>query len=83
MDLTVPAEDAFLTEMDAAALADLLIVSQVRVEVGEALSVAVRPAAVAKCLRCWKVLPTVGSDAEHPELCPRCAAVVKNFPDLA
>ena len=44
---------------------------------------AVRPASGAKCLRCWKVLPTVGSDAEHPELCPRCAAVVKNFPDLA
>ena len=83
VDLTVPAEDAFLAEMDSAMLADLLIVSQVRVEVGEALSVAVRPAAGAKCLRCWKVLPTVGSDAEHPELCPRCAAVVKNFPDLA
>ena len=83
VDLTVPAEDAFLTEMDAAALADLLIVSQVRVEVGEALSVAVRPAAGAKCLRCWKVLPTVGSDAAYADLCPRCAAVVKNFPDLA
>ena len=52
-------------------------------ELGDALTVAVRPASGAKCLRCWKVLPTVGSDAEHPELCPRCAAVVKNFPDLA
>ena len=83
VDLTVSAEDAFLAEMDAAALADLLIVSQVRVEVGEALSVAVRPAAGAKCLRCWKVLPTVGSDAAYADLCPRCAAVVKNFPDLA
>ena len=82
VDLTVPAEDAFLTEMDSAMLADLLIVSQVRVEVGDALTVAVRPANGAKCLRCWKVLPTVGSDAQHPELCPRCAAVVKNFPDL-
>ena len=82
VDLTVPAEDAFLAEMDAAVLADLLIVSQVRVEVGEALSVAVRPAAGAKCLRCWKVLPTVGSDAAYADLCPRCAAVVKNFPDL-
>ena len=83
VDLTVPAEDAFLAEMDAAMLADLLIVSQVRVEVGSELTVAVRPANGAKCLRCWKVLPTVGSDAQHPELCPRCAAVVKKFPDLA
>ena len=83
VDLTVPAEDAFLAEMDAAMLADLLIVSQVRVEVGSELTVAVRPANGAKCLRCWKVLPTVGSDAQHPELCPRCAAVAKTFPDLA
>lgn len=80
MDLTVTAEDAFLADMDAADLADTLIVSQVRVDVGAEQAVAVRPAAGAKCLRCWKVLPTVGSDAEHPELCPRCAAVVKNLP---
>ena len=80
VDLTVTAEDAFLTDMDAADLADLLIVSQVRVEVGAEQSVAVRPANGAKCLRCWKVLPTVGSDAGHPDLCPRCAAVVKNLP---
>ena len=81
VDLTVPAEDAFLA--DVADLADLLIVSQVRVEVGSELSVTVRPAAGSKCLRCWKVLPSVGSDSQHPELCPRCAAVVKSFPDLA
>ena len=80
VDLTVTAEDAFLTDMDAADLADLLIVSQVRVEVGAEQDVAVRPANGAKCLRCWKVLPTVGSDAGHPDLCPRCAAVVKNLP---
>ena len=80
VDLTVTAEDAFLTDMDAADLADLLIVSQVRVDVGAEQAVAVRPASGAKCLRCWKVLPTVGSDAGHPDLCPRCAAVVKNLP---
>ena len=80
VDLTVTAEDAFLADMDAADLADTLIVSQVRVDVGAEQAVAVRPAAGAKCLRCWKVLPTVGSDAEHPELCPRCAAVVKDLP---
>ena len=80
VDLTVTAEDAFLTEMDADALADTLIVSQVRVDVGAAQAVAVRPASGAKCLRCWKVLPTVGSDAQHPDLCPRCAAVVKKLP---
>ena len=80
VDLTVTAEDAFLADMDAAALADLFIVSQVRVDVGDELKVAVRPAGGAKCARCWKVLPTVGSDAAHPDLCPRCAAVVSKLP---
>ena len=80
VDLTVTAEDAFLADMDAAALADLFIVSKERVDVGDELKVAVRPAGGAKCARCWKVLPTVGSDAAHPDLCPRCAAVVSKLP---
>jgi isoleucyl-tRNA synthetase len=29
-----------------------------------------------KCERCWRVLPEVGSDPEHPSLCLRCADAV-------
>ncbi|MGB0669978.1 MAG: zinc finger domain-containing protein, partial [Rhodospirillales bacterium] len=29
-----------------------------------------------KCARCWKVLPEVGANNEHPELCGRCADAV-------
>ena len=76
MALTVSAEDAFLAEMDSQELADLLIVSQVTVTAGEALAVTVAPAEGTKCQRCWKVLTGVGTVAEHPELCRRCAAVV-------
>ena len=47
--LTVPAEDAFLAEMDSAVLADLLIVSQVEVTVGGELAVSVSEAAGTKC----------------------------------
>ena len=36
----------------------------------------VEPAPGAKCLRCWKVLPEVGSHATHPGLCLRCADAV-------
>ena len=80
VDLTVPAEDAFLSQMEEGALADLLIVSQVRVTVGDALSVTVAPAQGVKCARCWKVLTSVGTVAGHDTLCPRCAAVVKALP---
>ena len=66
-----------LPEMDEDSMADVFIVSQVSLEKGEgALTVEVAPAQGQKCERCWKVLPTVGSDSKHPTLCPRCARVV-------
>jgi isoleucyl-tRNA synthetase len=69
-------------------LADILIASQVAVVNGEGgettgevegLSVTAERAEGEKCERCWKVLPTIGADAEHPTLCPRCAAAVKSL----
>ncbi|AVR88571.1 isoleucine--tRNA ligase [Thauera aromatica] len=33
-----------------------------------------RPAAAQKCERCWHYVESVGSDAEHPALCGRCAS---------
>ena len=77
VELTVPQEDAFLTEMDGQTLADLLIVSQAGVSVGGELSVRVAPAQGQKCERCWKHHIKVGADAAHPTLCPRCAKVVQ------
>ena len=62
-------------QMGLAELADLLIVSQVEVS-SDVTEIQVAPAAGAKCQRCWRVLPDVGSNTEHPTLCPRCAKVV-------
>ncbi len=56
-------------------LVDLLIVSQAEVS-PDVTNIQVEPAEGRKCERCWKVLPTVGSDPKHPTLCPRCARVV-------
>ena len=77
VDVTVPAEDSFLAEMDAGQLADLFIVSQAKVAVGGELAVSVAPAEGEKCERCWKHHPLVGSHAKHPTLCPRCAGVIE------
>ena len=66
-------------------LAQLFIVSavEVREETGEGLpaesiggTIAVSRAPGEKCERCWCYQPSVGSDARHPTLCGRCAAVV-------
>jgi isoleucyl-tRNA synthetase len=32
-----------------------------------------------KCERCWRVLPEVGTDAAHADLCERCAGAVDSF----
>ena len=80
--LTVPAEDDFVAQMPAEELADLLIVSQAEVTVGGELAVSVEDAHGAKCERCWKESPDVGSDPAHPTLCPRCAAVMAKLPQF-
>ncbi|MGB9846807.1 MAG: class I tRNA ligase family protein, partial [Desulfotomaculales bacterium] len=41
------------------------------------LTVAVRRAPGEKCARCWKYSEGVGTNEEHPALCPRCAETVE------
>ena len=38
------------------------------------LTVEVSEAKGGKCERCWHYVAGIGSDAEHPTLCPRCAS---------
>ena len=76
------AVDNATAELDAAALADLFIVSAVNRVEGEldgmksetlpGLTVKVTPATGEKCQRCWKFDEHVGEDG----LCPRCHHVV-------
>ncbi|MDO4178860.1 MAG: isoleucine--tRNA ligase [Phascolarctobacterium sp.] len=68
-------------------LKTFLIVSQAKLVEGtcdeatatgrEDLKVIVKAAAGKKCERCWIYSEEVGADAEHPTLCPRCAAALK------
>ena len=69
-------------------LAKLFIVSAVEVQTGEGegdsyealggVKIAVSHMEGEKCERCWIYDPTVGSNAEHPTLCARCASVLGN-----
>ena len=77
--VTVTAEDAFLKDMDGVELADIMITSGVVITVGDELKVDVVEAKGEKCERCWKVLSSVGTVAEHPTLCKRCAGVVSKM----
>ena len=67
-------------------LARLLLVSRVQLApaagdtvAGDAalpLAVEVARSAFAKCQRCWNLRESVGQDAEHADLCDRCASVM-------
>ena len=55
----------------------VFIVSDVKLEKADGeLSVEVTKAEGEKCERCWSYSATVGSCAEHPTLCARCAAIL-------
>ena len=45
----------------------------------DTVSVLVEKADGEKCDRCWTISETVGEDETHPEICTRCAEVVKNY----
>jgi hypothetical protein len=32
-----------------------------------------------KCQRCWNYWPSVGTDPEYPDICERCASVVRGI----
>jgi isoleucyl-tRNA synthetase len=57
-------------------LANLFIVSTVRLEPGDMLSVTAMPAAGKKCERCWTYSTEVGGQSVHPGVCARCASVL-------
>jgi isoleucyl-tRNA synthetase len=62
--------------LDRQELEEFFILSDLKVEQGEAAVASVVPTSYAKCARCWRHRPTVGRDVDHPDLCDRCAAVV-------
>ena len=81
--------------LDGVDLAEITITSHVDVStdaapkgaftVDEVPGVAVEPAPAdgAKCDRCWQVLPDIGADPDHPEICGRCADAVAHLPAAA
>jgi isoleucyl-tRNA synthetase len=46
------------------------------------VAVVVEKAAGAKCARSWKILPTVGEDAEDPDVSPRDAQALREWKAL-
>ena len=69
----------FITSAARALPAEQRPVDAAAAETGEANEawIVVRPTATTKCVRCWQKQADIGVDAEHPELCGRCAINVR------
>jgi isoleucyl-tRNA synthetase len=70
-----PGTDPLLSEEE---WAEVLIVSRVKLSSGAEEGVHVARTAAAKCARCWRQLPSVGTHPRHPRLCARCADAVES-----
>ena len=61
---------------DLPALQEFFILSDLHLTRGPDLAATVEVCTHPKCERCWRLLPDVGTHAEHPTLCGRCAEAV-------
>jgi isoleucyl-tRNA synthetase len=57
-------------------LEEFFILSHLKLQAGGETMAALIRTEDAKCSRCWRHKPEVGSNPAHPELCARCAEVV-------
>lgn len=46
---------------------------------GALVDVEVHKSVAKKCERCWRYLESVGTDDKYPDLCERCASVIKTY----
>lgn len=61
---------------DLPALQEFFILSDLHLTRGPDLAATVEVCTNPKCERCWRLLPDVGTHADHPTLCGRCAEAV-------
>ncbi|MHC4228696.1 MAG: isoleucine--tRNA ligase, partial [Planctomycetota bacterium] len=70
-------DTAILNEFGLDQFSALCIASEVKLQkVAGETTVVAQKSAYEKCQRCWNYWPSVGTNAEHPDLCKRCIEVV-------
>jgi isoleucyl-tRNA synthetase len=73
-DVRIEADDKLFSVLKSveAGLAEILMVSSVRIEKGAALSISASKTDNKKCVRCWRYFPEINSDG----ICKRCEGAV-------
>ena len=70
-------DEKLLREQHAIFSRTILVIAALDVRAGREEKITVRKAEGRKCPRCWNWVGAAPVDPVHPELCPRCAAAVK------
>lgn len=70
--LSVTSSEAALLEPLKVELEEVFILSDLEVVTADTASVEISKTPHARCERCWRHRPEVGSSASHPTLCARC-----------
>ncbi len=79
VSISAPEADYLLMCRHAKDLEALLIVSAVKLSQSDVLKATVAKADGEKCERCWHYSSYVGTDADFPTVCDRCAPVLKGL----
>jgi isoleucyl-tRNA synthetase len=77
IEIKAPAAQKHLAERNREALRELVNVSALTVSTSEDPAVHGSKADGEKCERCWHMETDVGSSPEHPTICARCVAAIK------
>ena len=70
------ADEKLLAGISHDELEEFFILSDLTIEPAAEPSASITRTPARKCSRCWRHRRSVGTHAEHPELCDRCASVI-------
>ncbi|HUU05972.1 MAG TPA: isoleucine--tRNA ligase [Patescibacteria group bacterium] len=77
VEITAAAGDKELLRSNRELFKAILVVADLNVREGKEEKIMVAKATGRKCPRCWMRVADAAVDPDNPELCPRCAAAVK------
>ncbi|MDQ6655075.1 MAG: class I tRNA ligase family protein, partial [Verrucomicrobiota bacterium] len=74
--VTLRCDTAAFANVSPAEIEEFFILSDLTIEQANTTEAIITKTPHAKCARCWRHRPSVGTSTAHPELCDRCEEVV-------
>ncbi len=75
----LPEKDYLIVKKYEDIVKEILVVSDVEIQKNDKIEIKAEKFEAKKCPRCWNYSLHIGEDKDYPELCPRCAVVVREL----